>query len=306
LPKYAPRHARFLRLSAVNAWSEAGLGASRDRFPIEVAFAERLNQHARPGFTPLRMPDSDSVEYHREVSLLIDAFDAFPQRVDISFDSTWRAFEAGLHDLRNAGDSNTTNGLSELARALQSEEASAVECATRALPQQALEFLVTRWIDGALDGNKLALRLARGGAAIGGPAELREHLRSQYDLREMGDRRKAARLLLLVMRGKSVTVSGSPIELSVNDRALILFSGLLFGLRNDRAHGVVPSPFTSSAATLRTYALPYYAFVATYHLYMTTALRRGHLGPEITADVLQQNLESNLDAARAVLGRHWN
>lgn len=306
LPEYAPKHARSLRLRAIAAWSEAGLGTSRSPFPIELAFARRLDRHAGPGFIPLRLPDSDSVAYHREVSLLIDAFDAFPQRVDISFDSMWRAFEAGLHDLRRAGDNNTTNALSEFARNLQADELSAVEVATCALPQQALEFLVARWIEGAAEGNKLSRRLAKAGSAFGGAGSLREHLRGQYDLSDMQHRRKAARLLFLMMRGRPVIVSGIPFKLSANDRAIVLMSGLLFGLRNDRAHGAVPSPFTSSAATLRTYTLPYYAFVTTYYLYMVTALRRGHLGSEFTVDALRRNLGGNLDAARAVMGWHWD
>ena len=168
------------------------------------------------------MPNSDSVAYHREVSLLIDAFDAFPQRVDLAFDSTWRAFEAGLHDLRDAGDQNTTVALAAYARGLGQGEPGAMSSAIESLPQQALEFLVTRWIDGPVEGSKLSRRLANGGANQEGPAEIRDLLRAQYNLGELHDRRKAARLLLLAMRGQAVTISSRRVTLSSADRVLVL------------------------------------------------------------------------------------
>lgn len=305
LPKYAPQYQRSLRLEAVAAWASAGLGSPRAPFPIEKAFVDRLAQRSVPAFRPLPLNDSESVAYHREVSLLIDAFDAFPNRVDLSFDSTWRAFEAGLHDLRGPDSQNTTLGLSDFARSLGADEAHAMDLAIAALPQQALEFLIARWIDGPTDGNKLSRRLANAGSTGSRLSLLRELLRAQYDLSDLQDRRKAARLLLLAMRGETINLQGTRLELSADDRVLVLVSGLLFDLRNVRAHGAVPSPFTSSAASLRTFTLPYYAFVITYFLYMTTAIRRGHLGSHVTAAALRTNLLENLAAARDVMGRHW-
>lgn len=303
MPKYAPKHQRSLRLQAVAAWADAGLGSPRASFPIERAFADRLSQRAGPAFRPLALADSESVPYHREVSLLIDAFDAFPGRVDLSFDSTWRAFEAALHDLRGPESHNTTVELTRFTRSLRADEAQSMDVAIAALPQQALEFLIAQWVDGPEDGNKLARRLANAGTHL---SHLRGLLRDHYDLLDLQDRRKAARLLLLAMRGETVDLRGARLELTANDRVLVLVSGLLFGLRNVRAHGAVPSPFTSSAASLRTFTLPYYAFVITYYLYMTTAFRRGHLGSHVTSAELSANLLENLAAARDVMGRHWH
>lgn len=304
MPGYQPTYLRSLRLAAVATWADQGLGKPRDRFPIEVDFLERLSRYAPQSFRPLEMPDSSSVVYHREVSHLVDAFDAFPQRVDLAFDSTWKAFETGLHDLLGISGSNTTLGVNDFIASFGVEEFSAMRIVNKGMPQQAAEFLVAKWIATPKE-DRLVRRVKAANVGSLALVELRARLREQYDFADPSDRRKAARLLLIAMREERVEVSHIQIELTPADRAVILVSGLLYGLRNERVHGAAPSPFTSSAATLQTFTLPHYAFVTTYFLYMTTARRRGHLGQGIDASALQQNLVANLDSARGFMGRHW-
>lgn len=87
------------RLKIINSWSEVGVQKERVKLPIETDFRERVDK-ADVFFKPIRIDDIGSVEgnedwvaFHRQVSYLIDAFDLCPYRVDLAFDSVWRAFE---------------------------------------------------------------------------------------------------------------------------------------------------------------------------------------------------------------------
>lgn len=179
----------------------------------------------------------------------------------------------------------------------------AIESALHAGPQQAWEFMTDRWL---VSPDHRVLR------RIADPDDpehqcthhLLKAIASQYsDLATLADQRNAGRLIRLVMRGEQVNVDGEQFRLDLRQRTRLLLAGLLYTLRNDRVHGSMPSPFTSSAATLKTYTLPHYAFAVTYFLFLVTAVERGHV--QISAQTLTRNLQANLSIAQSVMDRHW-
>jgi hypothetical protein len=306
VPEYEASYERSRRLAAIANWALTGLGEPRAPFPIEQHFMSRLSRVDGPVFRALPMIDAGDTGYHLEVSFLVDAFDQFPRRIDLAFDSAWKAFESGLQDLMGPERSNMTVDLDGYASLLSREEAEAIDAVTFALPQQATEFFLRRWVGPEPDYNvRVRNRIQNACSRTEAPLTLRQAIIEKYSLGDLAQQRKAGRLLGRAMRGEPVDVLGRGIALSVSDRALLVLSGICYTLRNDRFHGGVPSPFTSSAATLKTFTLPYFAFATTYYLYMSTALRRGLLDSEITSAALRDNLVQNLAAAEIAMGRHW-
>lgn len=105
MPSNDPTFHRAARLRAIQTWSLKGLGAERASFPVEQQFRDRVARCDGAFFTPLDFPSpTDDVRFHREVSFLVDAFDQFPGRVDLSYDAAWKAFESGVTELYEQGN----------------------------------------------------------------------------------------------------------------------------------------------------------------------------------------------------------
>lgn len=84
---------REQRLRAIARWAEVGVLEPRSLLPIEKAFLERVEANSDSFFKPVAVNNLEGVEFHRELSYLLDAFDSLPGRVDQAFDSTWKALE---------------------------------------------------------------------------------------------------------------------------------------------------------------------------------------------------------------------
>ncbi|WP_343318276.1 hypothetical protein AAFM46_13240 [Arthrobacter sp. TMP15] len=142
---------RTERLRALARWSEVGVLEQRKKLPIEQAFAERVARLTEVFFRPVSLHDSSSVKFHRQLSYLMDAFDALPERVDIAFDSTWKAFELASTDMN---DGNITDRLKSLSGTL---DVSLTNRLCSFFPVQSCEYLFKRLVpDVAMAKTKLA------------------------------------------------------------------------------------------------------------------------------------------------------
>jgi hypothetical protein len=294
------------RIAAIARWSRVGVQEARQPFPIERAFQERAARFDRPLFQPLELPDRDDVDYHRQVSYLVDAFDSLPGRADIAFDSAWKAFESAA---KVAVGGNITDRLTKLAvdDLLPGEIVEALLCG---MPAQSCEYLFKRLV---LDF--LALPTA---------AE-RERHQPNRRLRELRDpdvealvgdlqrryrtgfanHRKGAMLLRLAVGGQDLRLDGVRVQLSLRSRSAVLLSGLLYTARNDRFHGESFSPFVSSAATIRTYTHPYFLFLASHSLLCALWAGAPPAGIGLDRALVGANVAANLEFAQGLFGRHW-
>ncbi|MFG3617306.1 hypothetical protein [Nocardia sp. NPDC047654] len=296
------------RIAAIAEWSKAGVQQPRRPLPIERAFAERVAQMNRPLFRPLELPNVGGVEYHRQVSYLVDAYDSIPARVDIAFDSVWKAFEAAT---KRAASGNVTDRLKKLA-AGSGLDSGILSLLLADIPAQSCEYLFKRLV---IDFGSLVdpeerhrhqpnRRLA--GVGDQDFATLLSVLQTRYGSNgDHADHRKGAMLLRRALSGEKVDLQGVDVTLSLPVRSAVLLSGLLYTARNDRFHGESFSPFVSSAATIRTYTHPYFLFLASYSLLSSLWLGSGPCGVGLQRDDVVANISANLEAAHDLFGRHW-
>lgn len=292
---------RGKRLRALARWSEVGVLEPRARLPIEARFAARVDQRSGVFFRPVLLCDSDSVEFHRQLSYLIDAFDALPERVDIAFDSTWKAFEVAS---AAAVSANITDRLKLLSRSI---DVAVTDRLCASIPVQSCEYLFKK-IVADIDEPESRSRFRKRIDGLGDSAinQLVGHLRATYGEGSLESGRKGALLLRRALRGEILRL-GSDIDFQLSglSRSRFLMSVFLYTARNDRIHGESFSPFVSSVASLRTYTHPYFAFLASYYLLlcvwretMPDVLPGGHVG-------IASSLDENIKLAMELFGRHW-
>ena len=299
---YDATYHRNERLRVLARWTEAGVLEPRSQLPIETAFADRVREKSDIFFRPMAVTDQSSVEYHRQLSYLIDAFDALPGRVDIAFDSTWKALELASKKL-SAG--NITDRLKALSERLDS---GIVDLISEKYHAQSCEYLYQRFVVDALR-DSADPRLERRLDGLGEPlvAQLVDHLKLTYVDGTGERRRKGAMLLRRALMGDVLRVGDvEGFALTTVSRAKILLSLFLYTARNDRFHGESFSPFVSSKATLRTYTHPYFAFLASYYALVGT-WKIVHPGVvEGGAAEVEESLRENIEECQRLFGHHWS
>ncbi|MCZ9300750.1 hypothetical protein [Corynebacterium marquesiae] len=300
--QYDATYHRSQRLRAMARWAQVGVLERRSQLPVEQAFADRVKQKADVFFKPIAVNDVDSIAFHRELSYLIDAFDSLPWRVDIAFDSTWKAFELETSETYGG---NATDRLKETAGDVESK---VIERLCSKIPVQSCEYLFKRLVSDSLDGsighglNQRILHSTDDKIRM-----LLNHLREAYGGGSAEFRRKGAMLLRLAMQGDMLTLGDvTEFRLDTTSRARILISLFLYTTRNERFHGESFSPFVSSAARLRTYTHPYFAFLSSYYLLLSLWMEKRPLAMDVDLDGLIESLDDNFKMAFEVFGRHWD
>lgn len=295
------------RIAAIARWSRVGVQEARPPLPIERAFLERVSRTGRPFFQPLELPDHGDVDYHRQISYLVDAFDSLPGRVDIAFDSSWKALESAS---KAVAAGNVTDRLKKLA-AGNLLHAEVVEKLLCGMPAQSCEYLFKRLVVDFLSlpttdeqerhQPNRRLRDLQDPDLETLVADLQRRYGAGGDYEQ---HRKGAMLLRRAVAGEVVDLDGVKVQLDLRARTAILLSGLLYTARNDRFHGESFSPFVSSAATLRTYTHPYYLFLASHSL-LTSLWAGDRAGIGLDRNLVSANVTENLESARQLFGRHW-
>lgn len=299
---YDPTFERKQRLRAIKQWSEVGVLHRRDPLPIEQAFAKRVEENSDAFFKPIAVNNLGAVEFHRALSYLLDAFDSLPGRVDLAFDSTWKALELETKQLHNG---NITDRLEHAALRIDSTIVTEI-CS--AVPVQTCEYAYKRLVvefltDEAQNGLKNRYNNPTTPAIL----ELMEFLKKTYGNDSPDARRKGALLMRRALRGEVLSLGDNPkFELDVTSRARFLLLLILYTARNERFHGSSFSPFVSSDASLRTYTHPFFTFLASYYMLLAIWLETRPRATNATRDDMLESLRSNVRVAKSVFGRHWN
>lgn len=298
---------RKARLGAIAQWAKVGVLKPRELFSIEEIFMKRVEAKTNTFFRPIQIGELNSVEFNRQLSYLIDAFDSLPGRVDIAFDSTWKAFELETREF--APRQNITDRLRTIAEAVDKD---VIDLICSNFPVQSCEYLYKRLISDVVDKNvnyglKNRINYSKNNQQI---CQLLEHLELKYKKGSSVTRRNGALLIRRALEGEQLKLANSSgvtfVTLGSNSKTQILISLFLYTARNERVHGSTFSPFISSAASLRTYTHPYFAFLATYYL-LISLWKRKH--PQVL--ILNQgsvitSLKENIEIARKILGSNWN
>lgn len=298
---------RKARLEAIAQWAKIGVLKPRKLFSIEEIFMERVKAKTATFFKPIQIGELNSVEFNRQLSYLIDAFDSLPGRVDIAFDSAWKAFELETREF--APRQNITDRLRTIVEAVDKD---VIDLICLNFPVQSCEYLYKRLISDVMDksvnhGLKNRINYSKNNQRI---CQLLEHLELLYKKGSSAARRNGALLIRRALEGERLKLANgsgvTSVTLDSNSKAQILISLFLYTARNERVHGSTFSPFISSAASLRTYTHPYFAFLATYYL-LISLWKAKH--PQVL--ILNQgsvitSLKDNIETARKILGSNWN
>lgn len=302
---------RAERLEAISAWSLNGVKEVRALIGVEKDFSERVNA-SKGCFYPIKLNDSSDLDYQREIGYLIDSFDALPMRPDFAFESVWKALESETR-VYNPKASIT---LRMIMLAQQGDKRVLMKLA-EAMPLQSCEYLfkiiVTDYImpseragstdRGATQESKRVDTVAKNSSQLN---ELFDYMRQKFSASDPSSARDGALLLRHGLRGDSVHMGDHNWPcLDEEARALILIPLYLYSARNDRFHADFSSPFISGVATLRTYTLPYHAFMVAYHMLLEIWLRKRPNVVSGNLDSLFALLDQNLDYMRELFGRHW-
>ncbi|WJS89746.1 hypothetical protein [Microbacterium testaceum] len=294
---------RAQRLSAIARWAEAGVLEERARLPIEKAFDDRVEKTGGQFFKPIAVADLDDVVFHREISYLIDALDALPKRVDQAFDSAWKAFELETASFTGR---RITDRLETASLRLDVAVVAAI-CA--AVPAQTCEYAYKRLVEDFID--ERAEEGLKSRARVRSTPQLDQlfnYLKQAYGGSSLqGARRKGAMLLRRALRGETLTlgdVEGFRLDGESLSRFLVLL--LLYTARNERFHGTSFSPFVSSDATISTYSHPFFLFLASYYLLLTTWMQTRPDATGATRETLIESLDANTQTTLGLFGRHWD
>lgn len=302
---------RAERLEAISAWSLNGVKEVRALIGVEKDFSERVKA-SKGCFCPIKLNDSSDLDYQREIGYLIDSFDALPMRPDFAFESVWKALESETR-VYNPKASIT---LRMIMLAQQGDKRVLMKLA-EAMPLQSCEYLfkiiVTDYImpseragstdRGATQESKRVDTVAKNSSQLN---ELFDYMRQKFSASDPSSARDGAFLLRHGLRGDSVHMGDHNWPcLDEEARALILIPLYLYSARNDRFHADFSSPFISGVASLRTYTLPYHAFMVAYHMLLEIWLRKRPNVVSGNLDSLFAMLDQNLDYMRELFGRHW-
>lgn len=267
---YNPTFERNQRVRVIERWSEVGVLDRRSPLPIEQAFKKRVEANPDTFFRPIAANNLDVVDFHRELSYLLDASDSLPSRVDLAFDSTWKAFELETKQLL---DGDITDRLEKAALNLDVTIVAEI-CSN--VPVQTCEYaykrLVIEFLTGKAD-HGLPKRYEQ--CTTSTIRELLEFMKLNYGNDSMGARRKGTLLMRRTLQGETLRLgSNLEFELDKTSRVQFLILLVLYTLRNEPFHGSSFSPFVSSDATLRTYTHPFFAFLASYYLLIALWLKK--------------------------------
>lgn len=298
---------RKARLEAIAQWAKVGVLKPRKLFPIEEIFMNRVKAKTDIFFKPIQIGELNSVEFHRQLSYLIDAFDSLPRRVDMAFDSTWKAFE--LETKEFAPQQNITDRLKTVAEAVDKD---VVDLICLNFPVQSCEYLYKRLISDVVDKNvnhhlKNRIDNSKDNQQI---RQLLEHLELLYNKDSSATRRNGALLIRRALEGEQLKLTNGSsvtfVTLDSDSKAQILISLFLYTARNERFHGSTFSPFISSAASLRTYTHPFFAFLATYYLLISLWKIKHPQVLILNQGSVTTSLQENIKIARKILGSNWN
>lgn len=287
------------RINAYNQWPASVT------FRAEAEFRSRLSeQDGQIPFEPIALVANKAAEYHRCVGHLIDGLDALPDRPDYFFDHCFKLLDLAKTTVAPGGGNR---GVMErlpgelLTLDRKSWEAIADELG-RAIPRTTVDFLAKRLLEAQLGQGKYAKELKERAEEVMG-AKFYSAFCKKYLCDEngqptgsfQGKLQKAGSLLRLYLSGKPASRKGKAShpdlefrgkKISAEERMKALLSLLLFTVRNERAHGVVISPFRTSKATMARYESYYFLMLTAYVFALGTLALRFKGNSVASADIL--------------------
>lgn len=290
---------KSLRVEAMNTWP------AKIQFPIEKKISELLaSRNLATPITACRVGESESAEYHKFLSSILDGFDSLPGRPDRAFESLWIPIDVEMGRLK--GNSGSNDGrfkifVDHLKRDVVSQEVK-VELFSflEHAPLQACEYAARRILE-AVDspGPHSERYVQRIKAAVGTDftddfaEKYLPRMRGESPARQAEIQRKAGSFIRNVMRGKVMTLAGRDYGEDPYVRLAMFSSVILPNIRNERFHGTVFSSYRSSARQMKHYASDCFICALVYHLVLVVLAYRWP--STISPDDLALTIRTNAD-----------
>lgn len=310
--------AKQQRIDHFNLWP------SVQDFPAESSFRERVKNFSISDlFFPYQVPQTTDQHVHIVISYLLDAVDSLPYRPDHAFDWTWRAFEY-LTSNASSGVGNITETIRNIASpevdfyfSSNTQAENSFFDLIKNIPFQTCEYWLKRIVAGApysfSQGNHKSLSsyakrllFANGQPPVANPSihSVLSYLGSNFDLSDDTSRRNGASLLRRIVRGESVILGATSVQLTRSELFFFLLSGLGYAFRNDRAHAKSIAPFRSSYASVKTYAHCWFMFLLIYQ--SAFIFLHSSKSPQVFTGCPAQNFMSNNQAYAKLFADHLN
>ncbi|MGY1891214.1 hypothetical protein [Pseudomonas sp. SDT291_1_S447] len=306
------------RIDQFNLWPQTLTSDAEEKFKIRLG-----NTELSELFFPYELPNTSDKHLHICVSYMLDALDSLPLRPDHAFDWIWRSFEY-LTSQAIGGQGNITNELRNIVCPaidglflLEKDVSDAFFELTENIPFQTCEYLLKRICESGpysyttsnqiqLSSYAKRLLFSNGNPPVISTSlqTILEFLSTNYDYKNMKDRRNGASLIRRIIRLERVSLQSSFVQLTKSEVLFFLVSGLGYAFRNDRAHAKSIAPFRSSAASITTYAHCWFMFLLFYKI--TFALLHTPNSPIVLTGPLAVNFRKNNTAYSRLFGDHLN
>lgn len=217
-------------------------------------------------------------------SSTLDMYDVLPFSPDIAFDIIWRALEISMkfmsqnswgYTAKKCFEDVLCKTCADIIAPLANHEPCIKDLFESLIEKTSvvsLRYLVARLyfrMDLSVSPQVEFVR-KRTNEILG--ADVVEAIRNKYvgadGKMDASNQRNAARLLLLILRGKEVDIEGNVLKpLELEKRVELYVSCVIYSSRCERFHGDYYSPLKSSLADLATYYEYYFLLIYTYFLW---------------------------------------
>lgn len=243
-------------------------------------------------FRPYEFSESSDFKESKITTILLNSLLQYPDRIDIAFEQSWKAFEEFLSI--SHGLPHTTEKIFSYTDLYTPDNIFEI---WKLAPTQAYEFLAKE----IKELNKNPFRQLSTNNRISRPcldiiATYIESLNLE-NLDPQVRQRKTAFFLKRLLTGETLIVNSESAKLSKKDSFQFLIYALLYMLRNKFLHGDSHPPFISTKASLKTYTLPTFCFIITFLLSGSRFA--------VSNTVVESNIISNLQNAKKIFGSNW-
>lgn len=302
-------------------------------FKVEQEYKTRILNFENMGkelFLPHPISYSSDMYHNIAVSFLIDALDVMPLHPNFAFDFIFRAFDNYSGNLFNQSTLNAKleKSIDEWTRVIEKNEQVKMvfNKLLNHIPQTSSQYLYSR-IFKDYDGTKpaeeqnpgelvfllkrlLSIQKLSRNTFIVHNTKMKQILeltfeKFGFDQRDYGNSiRKGSRFFFKCFTTDLVKLPDDETEIEftieTRDKLNLLVNGILYTMRNDRAHGASSSSFKSRKASLRTYAHNHFCFMAIYflvHLLMISQTSELSL----LANFMDRNVDSYVEFYEGIL-----
>lgn len=297
-----------MRIEYINNWPIS------EKFPFEKEYEDLINNFEKEKklFSPMLYSYSTDREYNIAISFLIDALDMLPNYPNFAFEFVFKAVDIYSEKLyatipqltqrlQNLVDYEMTNLSSN------TDFFNVIEKLFKEIPNSTCQYLYARLLDEYDDSKsiydqngkckQIIGRLVKRGNDVNQYSDLAKILeyackKYKYDPDNYsGSIRKGSRFIFNIFTKEEINIDDAIIKVNLSDKLNLWINGILFTMRNDRAHGDGISSFKSSLTSLKTYAHNYFCFLSVY-IFLSAMLEPTKVVNEETLSNFTNNIES--------------